>query len=1007
MIKTSTLVKSQFPEYYTSDGENLIKFLEAYYDWYEQSGAILAENLLEMRDIDSAPEELISYFKGHFLHNLPNLTTADLRNFIKHSGELFEARGTPQAIKLLLRLLFGVDSEIYYPGDDVLRASDGKWKVPLYLEVAASPHNIDLIGRKIVGGSSGATAIVENVVRRVSQGHYYDVLYISHLVGSFEYAEHVVDSSGELERAPLVIGSLNKIIITDGGKNNSVGDIFAVTSASGHQAVARVTAVVNATGRVEFHLEDGGTGYSANALTIVSEKMLNYVDSPVNSNSSITDFVPFESIEQPLFNIDFLVANGNFTVGDVVVGYTSGTWIKQANGVVMSVSQSGASGNAVIQLESGDFRFANVLHKDGNTITSNISTASDVTAVANVVASNTSAVGVFDVTNVFKLHGNLARVRGRQSNTYANIISFGSGSGADFKVGSINNSELVYVYKDFLAGNNVSNVSYLDVRLDGSGSGVGHLGNVGINAAGTSYANGSYLTFTGGGESVANVTVIAGGTNYANGEHVIAASGSNTALVITTNTTGGITAVSVIDGGKHHATPPTLTVNTTAGSGANLVATLSNATNQANVSITTDGSGAITSLTIHDVGSNYYSVPNVSVSGGTGANLTANMLFGYGFPKFPNGGNNDTISSTLDTQSINFGTVASISGISPGQDYNHSPFIRILEPYVAGLENHDLIIQTSNQVGGFSVGEQVLQTVTSNTIILTYSGISGNTGFDIGEIVSQNSNSAYGTVYETDGSHVKLDNLVGSFVVTSNTINNIVGLDSHAQANVTIVANGALTTTTKGIVENANASAVVVRPMSISRSFDVTRSIIGSVSGSSANIVMITSSPTSPTMGNNAVVTATVQTANGVATEVEVMSSGYGFDNRQPVTLTSQTNIYTISGLALAQHEGRAQGFFTSTDGFLSADKYLQDGYYYQPYSYEVRTSLSLDRYYQVLLNAGHVAGTKLFGKATLQSDIAMNFEVDSESIVQISTAANSASLDFSYSLNSQYVPII
>ena len=84
MIKTSTLVKSQFPEYYTSDGENLIKFLEAYYDWYEQSGAILAENLLEMRDIDSAPEELISYFKGHFLHNLPNLTTADLRNFIKH-----------------------------------------------------------------------------------------------------------------------------------------------------------------------------------------------------------------------------------------------------------------------------------------------------------------------------------------------------------------------------------------------------------------------------------------------------------------------------------------------------------------------------------------------------------------------------------------------------------------------------------------------------------------------------------------------------------------------------------------------------------------------------------------------------------------------------------------------------------------------------------------------------------------------------------------------------------
>ena len=56
-------------------------------------------------------------------------------------------------------------------------------------------------------------------------------------------------------------------------------------------------------------------------------------------------------------------------------------------------------------------------------------------------------------------------------------------------------------------------------------------------------------------------------------------------------------------------------------------------------------------------------------------------------------------------------------------------------------------------------------------------------------------------------------------------------------------------------------------------------------------------------------------------------------------------------------------GNFNGTDSFLSSDKKLQDGYYYQEYSYEISSDISRDRYIDVLENLVHPSGTKLFSK--------------------------------------------
>jgi hypothetical protein len=72
-------------------------------------------------------------------------------------------------------------------------------------------------------------------------------------------------------------------------------------------------------------------------------------------------------------------------------------------------------------------------------------------------------------------------------------------------------------------------------------------------------------------------------------------------------------------------------------------------------------------------------------------------------------------------------------------------------------------------------------------------------------------------------------------------------------------------------------------------------------------------------------------------------------------------NVYTG---ALATYEG----YFRNTDSFPSDIKYLQDGEFYQQFSYVTIVDQSLDTYRDLLLNALHPAGLKLFGRVLIEA---------------------------------------
>ncbi len=79
---------------------------------------------------------------------------------------------------------------------------------------------------------------------------------------------------------------------------------------------------------------------------------------------------------------------------------------------------------------------------------------------------------------------------------------------------------------------------------------------------------------------------------------------------------------------------------------------------------------------------------------------------------------------------------------------------------------------------------------------------------------------------------------------------------------------------------------------------------------------------------------------------------------------STNTAIGTVSNVIMYD-----PGNYEGTYGFLSSDKYLQDNYYYQEFSYEIRSTKSLNQYEKILKSLTHPIGTKLFGKVALSDE--------------------------------------
>ena len=75
-------------------------------------------------------------------------------------------------------------------------------------------------------------------------------------------------------------------------------------------------------------------------------------------------------------------------------------------------------------------------------------------------------------------------------------------------------------------------------------------------------------------------------------------------------------------------------------------------------------------------------------------------------------------------------------------------------------------------------------------------------------------------------------------------------------------------------------------------------------------------------------------------------------------------NTYSkVSGRIVKKGIGKSPGYWSTTRSFLNSDKYIQDSYFYQDYSYQIRAANTLDKYKQIIYDTFHSSGMELFGE--------------------------------------------
>jgi hypothetical protein len=350
----SFLIESQFPAIYKEEGQTMVQFVKAYYEFVGTHHSANRE-LLASIDVDETSEEFVKFFKRTYLKEFPFVSATDARFLVKHIIDYYRSKGTLESTKLLIRLLFGEEADVYLPSTDVLKPSDSMWFVPQYIEVSRSPRSVALIGRRVSGSRTRAKAIVEAVVTKRVNGKYIDVLYISDVQGLFKTGDRISDGSS-LRDAPVVLGSLNGIAVVNGGRDNKVGDVFDVIGTSGRKAKARVSSVFDETGRVDFNLAEGGSGYTTTDRTdvLISDAVLTV------SNPTFA-FIRFEKIMQRMETLSLLsVANIQSALepGKFLVGVNE-NGVAVANGTIVDLAYSTEEGNltasAKMMIHSGTF----------------------------------------------------------------------------------------------------------------------------------------------------------------------------------------------------------------------------------------------------------------------------------------------------------------------------------------------------------------------------------------------------------------------------------------------------------------------------------------------------------------------------------------------------------------------------------------------------------------------------------------------------------------------------
>ena len=235
---------------------------------YRPNPVSTVQDLTNFRDPDKVISNFLTKFRDEFLKTIPeNLAIGlDKRNLIKNIKSMYQLKGTQAGHELFFRILFNQVSETFYPRTQMLRVSDGQWDTQKVLRaITTVGDSTNLVGRKITGSNTSATAIIESIKKFIIGNKEVSefVLNINSMTGTFSIGEEITGTASDTDDffiKATVTGIPGLKTITNDGNLYATGDFLTV---SGGGVGADIAISDIGSGPVsEIIIDNAGTGYS-------------------------------------------------------------------------------------------------------------------------------------------------------------------------------------------------------------------------------------------------------------------------------------------------------------------------------------------------------------------------------------------------------------------------------------------------------------------------------------------------------------------------------------------------------------------------------------------------------------------------------------------------------------------------------------------------------------------------------------------------------------------------
>jgi hypothetical protein len=943
-------------------------------------------NLPNIRDIDSTLDLFVVRFKEKYLKNIEFDTQTNKRLLVKNSLDLYRSKGTSRSIDLFFRLIYGVKSTVYYPGDDLFRLSDAEWFRPQYIEINSTSvqRAITLVGKQITGVNSGATAFVERYVKKKSRGGFVHAFYVSNVRGTFEVNEFLKNVQ-IFPDSPRIVGSLSSATVIDGSESFKIGDLINLQSETGLGGIGRVTSTVKGSGEVSFKLGNTGWGYSnTNSNTFLSDTVLQLAN--VEAGQFLSSVGPNTSGGIGYSNNDTIYVSSRYANGIAKpITNTSGGIISTRildrgagfhpsietptvsviNSTGFPSTGTGANYSLVYSYPKKYFEYLETITQSLLTITYNNSLNIDLLTAGSTV----------DVTDNNRL-GTLIEIN-TSSNTM--IISMNN-------KGTIGTSERIYLDSNTSVYVDAGTVTPLNttgqvISVGNTGTmelgiprGIFQIGDVVYQkdtqddiAASAIITKTSGLRLSGGSIVVSNINgvfrptanlfVIGKGTTTNVEFKTIAL---DVAVDLTSNTFNDTFAPFVYS--SNNGTKAFLLNRS---SGANAQYGIATLVDTQEVRLNTD---RLSNNTLLNTKLN-------AVQFGLAYNPTANI--------------SSVIFGALAFQSINVGTIRSLGNLNPGTGYNRDPVASPFQPFITGYQARDYIFTISNNQSSFTTGEYITQINAKNFVEVF---VGSTVPYRYGEKVHAANTTvnfiANGVISQINSTanSIVLELTVGTFPTTNNyTIKSFISVaNSYISNAVPFTAN----VTARGIVKEIASNQMYVKRIQLDNLFQTDKIIKGQSSGVTANVDIITVDLSTNRAGFNASVNTKATTANGVISRLQVIDSGFGFSNDNEIQFSTSDDNRTGTLSSIKGGVGTGTGSYINAKGFTSDVSKVHDGDYYQEYSYDIISRIPLEKYATMFKKVMHTSGTRFFGSMLIDTVANTSVSVASSTGVGISNTS-------------------